>query len=309
MKVASIHSGQDTGGQSIRLKQAFDRYAPEFGFRAMNQRATYIDYPADLPWRRRAAEQLASQADVVHWHNGYGTARALKMTHKPAVIHHHGTMYRSDPNRFNREHRTYGGIGMVSTLDLWVIGEGEVEWLPAPYDVEWLGSLRTPHDSDRIVIAHAPTNRSAKNTSEFLAATERLQSEGFPIDVELIERATWAECLRRKARADIFFDQVLYGYGCNALEAWGMGIPVVAGANDETLDEMERRFGHLPFYHATEDTIYDALKELVESPELREQYGRIGYQYVKTYHDEPVVVEQLKRLYRKAMGEKLEEAA
>jgi glycosyltransferase involved in cell wall biosynthesis len=65
---------------------------------------------------------------------------------------------------------------------------------------------------------------------------------------------------------------------------------------------MERRFGYLPFIHATPETIYDALKELVESPELREQYGRIGYSYVKRFHDYPVVVEQLKAIYQRAIG-------
>ena len=163
--------------------------------------------------------------------------------------------------------------------------------------------------TERILIAHAPTNREIKSTDTFLEAVKRLQDEGFPVDLDLIEHRPWAECLERKARADIYFDQVILGYGCNALEAWGMGIPVIAGAADETLDEMERRLGHLPFYHATEDTIYDALRELVESPELRAEYGRIGHEYVKRWHDEAVVVEQLKALYRRAMGESMEEAA
>ena len=137
----------------------------------------------------------------------------------------------------------------------------------------------------------------------------RLQSEGYPVDLELIERERWDRCLQRKARADIFFDQVILGYGCNALEAWGMGIPVVCGASDPTLDEMERRFGRLPFYHATEETIYDALKELVESPELRAKYAAIGNRYVREYHDEVKVVDQLKRIYQRAMGRSMEEAA
>ena len=308
MKVASIHSGQDTGGQAWRITEAFRKHT-DWEYRSMCQRATYINYPVDLPWRRRAAEELAEKSDVIHWHNGYGTAKALKMTHKPAVIHHHGTMYRGDPARFNAEHRKYGGIGVVSTLDLYVIGQGEVEWLPAPYDVDWLQSLRRPNTTDKIVIAHAPTARQVKSTAEFLQAFQQLQDEGYPVELELIEHRPWAECLERKSRADIFFDQTLLGYGCNALEAWGMGIPVIAGANDETLDEMERRFGHLPFYHATEDTIYDALKELVESPSLRAAYGQIGYDYMRQYHDEPVVVAQLQGLYRKVAGIEEQQAA
>ena len=302
LTVASIHSGQDTGGQSWRLKQAFDRHAPGWSFRSMAQRMTYIDYPQDLPWRKRGAEQLANESDVIHWHNGYGTARALKMTHKPSVVHYHGTMFRSDPNRYVREQRSLGGFGLVSTLDLWLLAPDDVDWLPAPYDIDWLAGMRQKRDDGKVIIAHAPTNREVKSTAQFLEAIDQLKAEGYPVELELIERASWAQCLARKSRADIFFDQTLLGYGCNALEAWGMGIPVVAGASDETLDEMERRFGHLPFYHATEETIYDALKELVESPELREQFGQIGHDYGRDYHSEQVVVEQLKDLYQRAIG-------
>lgn len=161
-----------------------------------------------------------------------------------------------------------------------------------------------------IRIAHAPTNREVKSTKGLIDAVKRLQAEGFAVELDLIEHRPWKECLERKAKADIYFDQVKYGYGNNALEAWGMKIPVIAGCErDEVLDEMERRFGHLPFYHATEETIYDALKELVTDPKLRKRYGKIGYDYVRKYHDYSVVVEQLKRLYRKAMGETMEEAA
>jgi glycosyltransferase involved in cell wall biosynthesis len=160
-----------------------------------------------------------------------------------------------------------------------------------------------------ILIAHAPTNRSVKSTKELLAAIQRLQDDGFEVELDLIERRSWKECLERKAKADIYFDQIGLGYGCNALEAWAMGIPVVAGGADATLDEMERRFGFLPFYHATEETIYDALRELIEDPELRERYGRIGYEYVKQWHDAPIVAEQLKAIYSRAMGNAEEQAA
>lgn len=152
-----------------------------------------------------------------------------------------------------------------------------------------------------VLIAHAPTNRAVKSTSLLLQAIKRLQDEGVDVELDLIEHRPWTECLERKAKADIYFDQVILGYGNNAIEAWGMGIPVICGGSDETLDEMERRFGRLPFYHATLETIYDAIKELVESPELRAEYGRIGYEHVKTYHDAPVVVEQLKCLYQRAI--------
>lgn len=311
MQVLSVNLGSDPAGISSGIARAF-RNDPEWLVRSFVTTQNYIDYPPLEPFSKRALLEAWEAADVVMLHHNFrsydllrGRWAGARVGRKPFVVEFHGQRFRQDPKGHIAELRKHQAVGLVSTLDLHVASG--LEWLPAPIPVEELRKMRK--ESDSIVIAHAPTNRQVKSTEDLLGAVKRLQNEGYPVELELIERTTWDECLKRKARADIFFDQVILGYGNNALEAWGMGIPVVAGASDETLDEMERRFGHLPFYHATEETIYDALRELVESPELREQYGQIGYEYVRTYHDEPVVVEQLKRLYRRAMGESMEEAA
>ena len=275
----------------------------------------YIGYAVDVPYTDQNLDHFWRSADVVHLHHDLVAARRLtgnwkrwRLPPKPYIVEFHGTGFREDPRWHLAEMREYGALGLASTLDLYLLAPDELEWLPAPIDVEALSAMKQPA-TDRILIAHAPTNRQIKSTALFLEAVERLQAEGFPVDLDLIERVPWSECLARKAKADIYFDQVILGYGCNALEAWGMGIPVVAGAADDTLDEMERRFGHLPFYHATAETIYEALRELVEDPALRAEYGRIGHDYVRKYHDEPVVVKQLKGIYQRALGQSMEDAA
>lgn len=80
-----------------------------------------------------------------------------------------------------------------------------------------------------------------------------------------------------------------------------MGIPVIAGAQEPTIREMESRFGELPFYRATEGTIYDALKALILSRDLRIEYAAKGLNHVRRFHDQKVVVEQLKEIYRRAL--------
>lgn len=301
LSVLSVNAGADTAGQGIRMKQGFDRYAPDWSFHSAARTGTYIAYPTDVDWHPRVIAELWSQADVVHLHNNFRTAEMLERRRgdKPTIIHHHGTMFREGRTALLQETRRRGAIGIVSTLDLYLIAPDELEWLPAPYDVDWLATLRTPVDDGVIRIGSAPTNRTIKSTDAFLAAVERLQAD-YPVELVLIEREDWATCLRRKATVDIFFDQVKLGFGCNALEAWGMGIPVVAGAADPTLDEYERRFGYLPFHHATEATIYDALRELIESPDLRAEMGAVGNRYVRTFHDDRKVVAQLQDLYRRA---------
>ena len=62
-----------------------------------------------------------------------------------------------------------------------------------------------------------------------------------------------ADVLALKAQADILFDQVILGYGNNAIEAMGMGIPVIAGVQDDNVRRaMLDRWGSLPWYDATE---------------------------------------------------------
>lgn len=144
VNVLNIHAGQDTGGQGIRIKRAFDRHAPEWTYRACFDPKTfeYLGYPTDLPWRD--AKDAWAAADLVHLRNDFRTARMFERRRgeKPAVVHYHGTLFRTDPFARLAEQRRRGAIGLVSTLDLWLIAPDETEWVPAPYDLEWLTSLR-----------------------------------------------------------------------------------------------------------------------------------------------------------------------
>jgi hypothetical protein len=145
MKILSVHAGMDTGGQSARIKQAFDRHS-DWSFRYATKPTgfSYINYPGDLPFRPMALRQMWSEIDVVHAHNDFRAVRMLEQefADKPAVIHYHGTSFRGAPFPRLAEQRKRGALGIVSTLDLWLLAPEETEWLPAPYDLEWLASLR-----------------------------------------------------------------------------------------------------------------------------------------------------------------------
>lgn len=135
MKIFILSDVQDTGGQGIRIRQSL----PDWDVRSMAP-GTWINYPADLPFRRGAAEKLYQWADVIHVRNDFGLYDRFAAKHgpKPVVIHFHGTKFRGDPNRLLREMKAHNAIGLVSTLDLWLLAPEELEWLPAPYDVDEL---------------------------------------------------------------------------------------------------------------------------------------------------------------------------
>ena len=64
---------------------------------------------------------------------------------KPFVLHHHGTHYRENHERLNRELRKLGKANqartVVATLDLLQQGPG-IPWAPAAHDLEAYARLR-----------------------------------------------------------------------------------------------------------------------------------------------------------------------
>lgn len=311
-RVLIMSSGEDIGGVGVGIVEAFRRHAPDWDVRFVRRADNYIGYPADIEWLPGAdgteVEELFARADVIHHVARWQELDGWK--DKGKVIHHHGRAFRHSPEAWVAEARRHGAQALGSTLDLVAFDPRGMIWLPNPYDLDMLGQYRSPHANQTLRIAHAPTIRSGKSTEAFLAATERLARE-VPIEVDVIERVSWEECLRRKARADIYYDQVFTAYGNNAIEAWGLGLPVVAGVDPagalafgmrvppRTEKLMRSTWGELPFLPATESTIYDALRRLVE-PDQRREWAERGRQHVRRWHSGEVVVAMLRVIYEGA---------
>lgn len=309
-----IANGQDTGGQSIRLVEAFHRRSAEWEARSMVASNTFIDYPTDLGWDPDELERRYAAADIIHGHNGthahdlYDRGRG-----RPLLVHWHGTTFRKHHAPLAARARRAGAVQVAATVDLEAL-ERDVTWLPAPYNfdgplVDWrwprmpsFAELRRRNyvPAERIRIAHAPTNRGVKGTDVFLAAMRSL-ADRYDISLILIEGRPWDRCLARKAQADIFVDQLILGYGNNAIEAWGMGMPVVCGVLDPAVRRrMLELWGRLPFAEASADTLEAVLERLIVSAAMRREFAEIGTEHVRRFHDEARVVELLSGLYASA---------
>lgn len=142
MKVLIVASANDTAGQGIRIKQAFDKLT-DWEVRTTAKVDTYMHYPTDVPYRRAMLDQLYQECDVIHVRNRFDEYDRLaeKFGPKPVVIHYHGTLFRGNSELFLAQQRKRGAVGIVSTLDLWLLAPGELEWLPAPYDVAALEAM------------------------------------------------------------------------------------------------------------------------------------------------------------------------
>jgi hypothetical protein len=142
VKVLIAAGANDTGGQGWRIVQAFRDTGWEV--RSMAKVPTYMNYPVDLPFRKRLLEELYEWCDVMHVRNRFDLYDKLasKFGRKPVVIHFHGSLLRGNPEYWVKEVQKRGATALVSTLDLWLLAPDLFTWLPAPYDVDELEELR-----------------------------------------------------------------------------------------------------------------------------------------------------------------------
>jgi hypothetical protein len=301
MRVFNVSLGQDVGGQAVRIKRAFDRCSQAVHVDSMCQRETYIKYPRDLRWDDAEAQRLYDAADLVH-HNSSLAAfdRFDPERRKPAIVHHHGSMLRDDPATMAAA--CDGFVNIVSTVDLLADMPGAT-WIPAPFDLDAIqAKYGTRRRGTRLRIGHAPTNRAAKGTEDILAAVERLHGS-YDFDFDLIENVEWRVCLSRKGLCHVFIDQVTLGYGCNAVEAMAMSIPVVSGwADPADREAFVRETGEQPpFLEASVGTLEEQLARLLEDADLRVEVGKAGCSFAERFHSEGVVVERLTAVYERAL--------
>jgi hypothetical protein len=272
----------------------------------------YQQMPPDIRWTRnneREIRQLAEEADLIHLNNSTVAARRLRIRrNKPMVLHHHGSLFRNDPKYGLGEGRNYQALQLVSTVDLMRYAPEHLHWAPTAYDIDWLQEFARQHrrvPDGKLRIVQCPTDGKDgpyKSTAALEASVQRAVAEGANLELMIVRDKPWLEALSIKATADIYFDQVKLGYGCNAVEAWGMGIPVIAGADAWTLGKMRQMYGELPFYEASESTITDALLALADEA-THTRYSDKGLAHVRKYHDEKPALLQLATYYNRAINE------
>jgi len=318
--------GTDPNGEALRYKAAADRHGGA-AIRAVTRSThSFKHLPVDILYANNAGaiRRLWAEADIIHLNNrAQGFELFADVGAKPVLLHHHGSAFRTNPPLLLARAAREGWVQAASTVDLVELAPDVITWLPTAYDLDALAALRRAHrrtDDGVVRIAHAPTMRTLKSTDALVAAVVALQDEGLRVELDLIERTTWAACLRRKASADIYFDQLYLGYGCNAIEAWGMGLPVIAGIDPEraaevnhpipasTRNRMLSEFGVLPFYEMTEAGLLDALRELVQSAQLRAEWAVRGMEHVARFHAQQPALERLVALYRRTIGAQALEA-
>jgi len=247
----------------------------------------------------RALMRLLPQTDVFHFYFGLTLVPKsvqfpiLRLTGKKSVHHFLGSDIRG---------KTTAELAYASAADARIVGNyDDRRWLPDA-EVVLPGIDLTaftpspPSDRKRPLIVHAPSNRATKGTDAVIRACASL-----PVDLELVEGLPNDEALERYKAADIIVDQLKVGwYGVFAIEAMALGKPVVCYLHDDALRRTEAAFGtKVPLVAATEETLAERLRPLVESAAQRQSVGAAGRAYVEQLHDADRIADQLIDIYER----------
>jgi glycosyltransferase involved in cell wall biosynthesis len=245
----------------------------------------------------RAFARLAPQTDVFHFYFGLTLVpkslqfRALRMLGKKSVMHFLGSDIRGKPAE-QLDWSRRAGARVVGSYDA-------IRWVPdavvIPPGIDLSGiEASPPSDRERPVVLHAPSSRRRKGTEHVVDACEQLD-----VELEIVEGLDHREAFERYRNADVVVDQLNAGwYGVFAIEAMALGKPVVTFLHDEAVTRTEEAFGlEVPLVRATKETLADALRPLVESPEERWRVGAASRAYVERVHDADAVAARLVDLY------------
>lgn len=301
-KVLIISHDADLAGVNYRIKKAFDKFSERYEVRQVVGALNYIKYPYDIMWmgNNTLVNELYDKADLVHMTEHHRTLTDFtpviwQPVRKPTVLHQHGTTFRTNVQYYTRMVESLGWTQVVSTIDLAALSDA-VEWVPNPVDVAMMRGMRRKRDTSgpSVHFMHAPTSRHEKHTALFEANLIRISAENPKITYEIVEGKSWNDALARKLHADVFYDQLNYGYGNNGIESMAMGIPTIGGFANQELVNLLPDHG---FYPSSKETLGDDLRAFASLPSLRRHWSEKGIDYVKRVHEESVVVRKWESVY------------
>ena len=139
-----------------------------------------------------------------------------------------------------------------------------------------------------------------KGTDIMLRAARRLQ-EKYPdkLEIKTVEGVPFNEYIRILEGSDAILDQ-LYSYtpSMNALLAMSKGIIVVGGGEPENYDILDEKELH-PIINVQPDeqSVYDALEQLILQPERIAELKKQSVEYIKRHHDYLKVAQQYLKFY------------
>lgn len=158
-------------------------------------------------------------------------------------------------------------------------------------------------DSCPVKIVHAPNHPQFKGTRFLQQEIEKLQKQGYPIELILITKMSNEEAKEYYKQADIVGEQFIIGWHGNfAVEAMALGKPLICYIRKPELYSPQGI--ECPIVNANPDNLRDTLITLIENPDLRYDLGVKGRQYVEEVFSQEKVGARMDRIYQELWSRK-----
>jgi len=330
---------KDFAGSMYKLAEAMNRYTA-YAVRLVTFEFHQFDYPVDLvvpecdDARLEAVFKLASEAAIFHlkdehswflaWER-FPNLRLLndlffsnKFPHTPKVFTHYGgyaRKFKQDADYIARVQQFDGRIALTPDLNF--------DWFNGSYIPHTIDTDTIPESwSDSNILAHSPSSRHVqKKATDMLekavAVLERSHQDIWRSwSVDIIHGVPYDECMKRKGRASLFFDQagwhegtglrihdVIGWYGNSAIEAMAFGIPTIAHLSEVACERAEKAgfpVRDIPVINIprTCDGLVEAiLLFAMQSPQERKALSERTRQFAVEFHGYKAVGERMAQIY------------
>lgn len=156
--------------------------------------------------------------------------------------------------------------------------------------VDFVGQV----DNEKPLMVHSTSNWEIKGTYDIVKVIDELRKD-YDFDFKLIEKTPYLEAMEYYKKADIIISQLIGpSYGVFPLEGMALGKPVINRIEESILPTYP---SELPLVSADAQTLYGAIKRLLEDANLRRELGIQGRKYAENYHADTVIAKQLVRVY------------
>jgi hypothetical protein len=175
-------------------------------------------------------------------------------------------------------------------------------------------TVKLYHAVGNLELRRGVGGRTIKGTHVFVAVADRLKEQGLDVDLMFFHDVPSTKIRYYQSQADIVLDQLTIGwFGANGRESLMLGKPVVCWLRPSWLDQVAQQLPdyveELPVVSAGEDTVEDAVRELVESPARRRELGQRGRAFALKWHSAEAGARRMDQLYRALLdGEPIPDA-
>lgn len=145
-------------------------------------------------------------------------------------------------------------------------------------------------ETKTLKILHAPNHRNIKGTKHIVSIVTKLVSEGFLIDLKLLEKVPNSEVIECIKSADLIIDQLIIGwYAMFALEGLALGKPVLTYIRSD-LVELYLEDGcllnrdDLPFINSSTEEIETTLRNILNDRSILKVASLKSRPFVEKYH-------------------------